>query len=125
MIIYEELYYGVTFNVKGNQLVRSTKLLEEDYTKSEQDELMLVNVIEELVKDSINVLIPTMDMCACEICKLNACAIALNNLTPRYVTTTKGKLMAKMPAEIMTYQTQILVEVTKALMTVKAHPLHD
>jgi Late competence development protein ComFB. len=64
-------------------------------------------------------------MCACEICKLNACAIALNNLTPRYVTTTKGKLMAKMPAEIMTYQTQILVEVTKALMTVKAHPLHD
>ena len=64
-------------------------------------------------------------MCTCEICKLNACAIALNNLTPRYVTTTRGKLLAKVPAEKINYQTQILVEVTKALMAVKVHPLHE
>lgn len=103
----------------------SEKLLDEDYTRSQQDELLLVNIIEELVGESVNEIIPTMDMCTCDICKLNACAIALNNLKPRYVTTTKGKLIAKMPAEIINYQTQMVVEVTKALIIVKAHPLHD
>ncbi len=86
--------------------------------------MKLVNLIEELVKITVNGTISQMDMCACEICRLNACAIALNNLMPHYVTTTKGKLLAKIPVEMINYRTKVLVEVTKALMIVKEHPLH-
>ena len=99
-------------------------MLNEDFTKDEQSELLLVNITEELVKETINSIIPTMNMCNCEICRLNACAIALNVLTPHYVTTTKGKLIAKIITEERANQIQVLVETTKALMIVKEHPLH-
>lgn len=99
-------------------------MVNEEYTRDEQGELILVNITEELVRETINSIIPTMNMCACEICKLNACAIALNVLEPHYVTTTKGMLMARIIIEKSAYQMQVLVETTKALMLVKEHPLH-
>ena len=99
-------------------------MLKEKLTKAEQNEMILVNVVEELVRNTVDEIIITMDMCTCDICKLNACAIALNSLSPHYVTTTKGKLLAKIPAEMINYHTQVLVESTKALMKVKAQPLH-
>lgn len=99
-------------------------MLNENYTKDEQGELILTNITEELVKQTVDSIISTMNMCDCEICKLNACAIALNALPPHYVTTTKGKIMAKISTEIRVYQIQVLVETTKALLIVKEHPLH-
>ena len=99
-------------------------MLNEDITKGEQCELILVNILEELVKGTIDSIMPTMNMCNCEICRLNACAIALNVLTPHYVTTTKGGLIAKVITEERANQIQVLVETTKALMIVKEHPLH-
>ena len=99
-------------------------MLNEDYTKDEQKQLILTNIIEEMVKQTVNSIIPTMDMCTCEICRLNACAIALNALPAHYVTTTKGSLMARISIERKDYQIQVLVETTKALMMVKKHPLH-
>ena len=99
-------------------------MLNEDFTKDEQKELILTNIIEELVKQSVDSVLPTMDMCNCEICRLNACAIALNALTPHYVTTTKGGIMARISIEPRVQQIQVLVETTKALMMVKKHPLH-
>lgn len=56
-------------------------MLNEDFTKDEQRELILTNIVEELVKLTVDSVIPTMDMCTCEICRLNACAIALNVLS--------------------------------------------
>lgn len=99
-------------------------MLKERLTLAAQNEMILVNVIEELVRQTIDQIISSMDMCTCDICKLNACAIALNSLSPHYVTTTKGQLLAKIPAEMLNYHTQVLVESTKALMKVKELPLH-
>jgi competence protein ComFB len=99
-------------------------LNKEDYTKAEQSELLLVNIVEELVRQTVDYLISTMAMCDCNICRLNACAIALNALNPHYVTTTKGALLTRIPSEMKNYQAQILVEATKALMIVKENPLH-
>ncbi len=99
-------------------------MLNENITKEDQSELILVNIVEELVKQTVNEVISKMDMCSCEICRLNACAIALNKLEPHYVTTTRGKLLAKIITEKMNYHTEVLVEVTKALMSVKENPLH-
>lgn len=94
------------------------------FTRDSQKEMILFNIVEEMVKETIDRIIPTMDMCSCSICRLNACAIALNHLMPHYVTTTKGRELAKISAERMNYQTKVLVETTKALLLVKENPLH-
>ena len=99
-------------------------MLNEDLTKDAQGELILTNIIEEMVKQTVDSILPTMDMCNCEICKLNACALALNALPPHYVTSTKGGILARVSMELRVYQIQVLVETTKALMMVKKHPLH-
>ncbi len=89
------------------------------------EELVLVNIVEELVKDRVNALIGDFDMCSCRICRMNACALALNELPPKYVTTTRGVLFALVSVKGDAYQTAVDVEVAKALEKVKDHPLHD
>ncbi|MFB0921461.1 MAG: late competence development ComFB family protein [Oscillospiraceae bacterium] len=99
-------------------------MFNENITKEEQSEMILANTTEELVRMTVDEVISKMDMCSCEICKLNACAIALNNLEPHYVTTTRGRLIAKIITLKMNHHTEVLVEVTKALLIVKKNPLH-
>ncbi len=99
-------------------------MLNENITKEEQSEMILANMTEELVRMTVDEVISKMEMCSCDICKLNACAIALNKLEPHYVTTTRGKLLAKVITVKMNYRTEVLVEVTKALIIVRENPLH-
>lgn len=86
--------------------------------------VMLVNIFEEIVKEKVLELMDSFDMCKCETCILNACAIALNELKPKYVTTTKGALIAKFSVIKSEYQTAVDIEVIKALKKVKDSPLH-
>ena len=99
-------------------------MVDENLTKNVQDEFILVNIVEEMVTQKVNELIKDMGMCSCEKCKMNACAIALNNLPPHYVTTTRGELLVKLLSTEVNYQMNIMVEVMKALMVVKKQPLH-
>lgn len=93
-------------------------------TKNDSGELALVNIVVEMVGQKVNELINDMDMCDCKRCRLNACAIALNNLPSHYVTTEKGALLGELDDVEINYQTNITVEVTKALLIVKERPLH-
>ena len=86
---------------------------------------ILVNISEELVKECVRDAMKTMDMCKCELCYLNTCALALNMIKSKYVTTTKGFLLALLESSNnLEKQTDILVAVTKALMIVKKQPRH-
>lgn len=93
-------------------------------TKNDNGEMVLVNIVEEMVKQKVDEMIKSLDMCGCEKCRLNACAIALNNLPSHYVTTEKGALLGQLEDVEFNYQTNLTVEVMKALMTVKEHPFH-
>ena len=93
--------------------------------KGSPQELILVNAVEELARQWVNDLIDTMDMCNCEKCRLNACAIVLNALPPRYVTTTRGMLFTEIKKLSIEYRVALAEETTKALMIVKEHPMHD
>lgn len=95
----------------------------EKLNQSEND-LILVNIIEEMVRDKVRHTINKIDMCKCKICQLNACAIALNALPAKYVTATKGALLAQLAVSNLDSQIDIEVEVVKALKTVKENPLH-
>ena len=96
----------------------------DNITTKNDETLILANVLEELVSREVNSQIKSLDMCDCERCRLNACAIALNSLPPHYVTTTSGALFAGVDTFKFEYQAKILVEVMKALMTVKEYPNH-
>ena len=95
-----------------------------DRFTQDDESLILVNVLEELVRDRVDSYIKAMDMCKCEKCRLNACAIALNSLPAKYVTTTRGALMAQLAATNLEYQTSVQVQVLKALNVVKENPIH-
>lgn len=85
---------------------------------------ILVNITEELVKKKVRQTMPTFDMCQCEKCYLDACAISLNNLKPQYVTTLKGTLLTKLSDTQFQYQTDLQIQVINALMAVKNSPRH-
>ncbi len=91
--------------------------------KSDKD-YVLVNIVEAVVREKTRELIKTMDMCCCEVCYLNACAIALNSLKQLYVTTYKGALLSKISTIGVGYQAVLICEIIKALMIVKASPRH-
>lgn len=100
-------------------------MLINELTKGDQNEKIMFNVMEEIVRRFVDEKIVTMDMCDCEICRMNACAIALNALPAHYVTSKRGNLLAQISEEMLSYRTQVLVETTKALLKVKEHPLHE
>lgn len=87
-------------------------------------DIILVNIAETIVRQKTSELIKTMDMCQCEKCYLNACAIALNAIKPLYVTTHKGALFSEIETINMQYQTHLTFYILKALKTVGKSPRH-
>lgn len=63
--------------------------------------------------------------CKCEQCKKDIYALALNNLKPYYVTTEKGRVMAKLANYENQIETDIIIEVTKAISKVREKPSHN
>lgn len=98
---------------------------EENSTVSKYDQPILINIIEEFVRQKAKETIKELGACDCETCYLNACAIALNNLPPKYVTTTRGALLSGITATEIGNSSTILVEVTKAVMKVMGNPHHN
>jgi len=98
--------------------------MSEDKSKSKNHQLLLVNIVEEFVKQKVRESIEKLGACSCETCYLNACALALNELAPRYVTTTKGALLSEITEMRLENQTGILVAVTMAVMKVMDCPHH-
>lgn len=89
------------------------------------DDHVLVNVMEEFVKNKVAETIKVLGGCTCEECFVNACALALNELNSKYVTTAKGALISQITATETKGQVDIMVAVTKAVMKVMEHPRHD
>jgi competence protein ComFB len=92
-------------------------------TKTE-NQYMLVNVIEELVKNRVKQMMEEYEMCRCEKCYLDTCALVLNSLKPQYVTTNIGSLLAMLSDTGLQYITDLTVKVLNALKLVKAYPRH-
>lgn len=77
----------------------------------------------EKVKSAIN---NDADMCKCNKCFYDVCAIVLNNIgSPRYGTSQQGALMSKV-ASTMNIELigVVLVEIYKAINLVKIKPAH-
>ncbi|MCM1298617.1 MAG: late competence development ComFB family protein [Firmicutes bacterium] len=88
--------------------------------------MAILNVMEELVNNKIQEMLPDTDCCTCENCLDDARALALNKLAPKYVSTTKGELFSKLNSEKeKQYTIDLNIAVLSALEFVSNHPRHD
>lgn len=85
---------------------------------------VLRNLIEEVVLSSVADYLKKEGICDCDQCQLDVAAIALNNLPPRYVVTSKGASYAKADMLDMQKYIDIIGAITKAIRLVKEHPRH-
>jgi competence protein ComFB len=87
--------------------------------------LELVNFMEDVVATYVDeVTTKDKSFCGCPRCRLDVIAIALNDIRPKYVVTTKGYAYARMGELQAQFRADTIVAVTKALKIVKQHPLH-
>lgn len=91
---------------------------------ADSEEYVMINIIEDLVRTHVKEALKETDICRCQKCELDVCAITLNNLKPKYVTTKKGALLAGIPYMKREYKFDLNIEISKALKIVKEHPTH-
>ena len=85
----------------------------------------VVNYMEIWVKEYMEVLLEKTDGCKCEKCQRDIFTLSMNKLKPYYVATPLGKIMAKLESTKQQVETDIIVEVTKAINKVNNSPNHD
>jgi len=85
----------------------------------------VVNFMEIWVEDYMEILLEKVNGCKCDKCKRDIYTLTLNNLKPYYVATPLGKIMAKIESTKQQVETDIIVQVTKAINKVHSNPNHD
>lgn len=84
----------------------------------------LLNVNEKIVKSLALDLMEKSNMCQCEKCLLDVCALVLNRLPGCYVTGRKGELIGSALSGLVENKTEMLVLVARAIEQVQADPHH-
>jgi competence protein ComFB len=87
--------------------------------------LQLSNFMEDAVKNALEEMLRTEPYRSSgfdEKMKLDIMAYALNRLPPKYVVSEKGHLFTRVNELRHQFNTDIVVELSKAIEYVKAHP---
>ncbi|MCL2045898.1 MAG: late competence development ComFB family protein [Oscillospiraceae bacterium] len=85
----------------------------------------LRNYTEEAVKVYVDRVYPDMEVCQCDICKLDVTAIMLNTLEPNYVVTDQGALFAQLSDFDPQYKADLVTAMGAAIIKVTNRPRHD
>jgi len=87
-------------------------------------DVSLKNYMEDCVEDILPMVLKGMDICACDHCKMDIMAYALNNLPPKYVVTRKGELYTKLEAMYSQFDADIVTALTTGAKLVGNNPRH-
>lgn len=93
-------------------------------TKELSEQYVLVNAYDDLIRTNVRNLMSKMDMCQCEKCFLDTCALVFNRQYTHFVTTRQGELLTKVPEMSHSNQVEMTVVILDALRMVKAFPKH-
>lgn len=86
----------------------------------------LKNVMEDAVEYQLSKILPTMPgVCACEKCRLDMAAYALNKLSPQYVRTHTGALYKKLNNSSQQAEVEVISAVTSAIKIISSRPNHN
>ncbi|MDD2510056.1 MAG: late competence development ComFB family protein [Syntrophomonas sp.] len=87
--------------------------------------MRVINIVEELVWECINEVIEHRPgKCRCDRCIADICALALNQMKPRYVASDRGKTISKAAFLEKDLKIALLVVVADAVERVNANPRH-
>ena len=84
----------------------------------------LINAYDELVQAAVREAMAKNDMCQCERCYLDICAIVFNQGYTHFVNTREGQLLKKIPDMNLGNHVEMMVQVLHALRLVKDFPHH-
>lgn len=87
-------------------------------------DILLRNITEEIVLKKIDSLMPNLDCCKCDQCRLDIASYALNRLPAKYVATTQGELLSKLDTLEPQYDATITTVILQGSMVVKMYPRH-
>ena len=91
-----------------------------------QTKYLFKNIIEDEVITEVAEKIKLIpDVCKCEKCFCDICAIVLNNIPPQYTTSEQGDLIGKANS-LMNFEmrSRIAIEIFKAIELVSNNPRH-
>ena len=86
--------------------------------------VLVRNIMENMVEDKLEQLLPELNCCTCDICKTDILCYALNRLKPKYVSTEQGELLSKVDSISVTYGAAILTELAAGAEIVRKNPHH-
>jgi competence protein ComFB len=95
-------------------------------TAAETPKHFLFNAMEEAVREEVALTMKNVNMCKCEKCFYDVCAIVLNNTKAEYATSREGVLIKKAVTLLnMETLTKLSGEIFKAIDIVKKNPAHN
>ena len=84
------------------------------------------NYMEDIViKKLDDVLTQYPDCCKCEQCRTDIVVLALNHLPPKYISTHRGTVYARLDEMMAEKSIEVIEEIAKAIEIVSKHPRHD
>ena len=87
--------------------------------------MAIYNVMEQMVNNKLDDLLPKSDCCKCDKCTDDIRAIALNKLPPKYVSSDTGELYTRVRSSMEQQNTMdINFAVLSAIEFVSTHPHH-
>ena len=91
--------------------------------KNSSETITLYNITEKMVYNKLDATLNKMSCCKCERCKEDIVAIALNNLKPKYVVSSKDDIKEKLH-EFDDMGREVTTEIIKAVLIVRKNPRH-
>ncbi len=91
-----------------------------------QGPYILINAFEQTVFNNVRDMIGRQpDMCQCEKCYHDVCALVMNKGFVKFVTTDEGQLLAKLPTMSHEKQVDLMVAIQESIELVKKSPQHQ
>lgn len=88
--------------------------------------MAFINMMEKMVDFRMEEHFKKSDCCKCELCHEDIKCIALNNLPPKYASTSKGELFSKVQQQMdRQHIMDIDVAVINAIEFVRKKPRHE
>jgi len=111
------------------QLEKLASRLDEIAGLAQKDEpgpkYILFNAMEEAVREEVRATMNNVNICKCDKCYYDICALVLNNSPPQYVTSQEGVLFKKASALLsLDTLTKLSAEIFNAISKVKDKPGH-
>ena len=65
------------------------------------------------------------DFCHCEHCLLDVKALALNQLQPHYIVSSKGEMYSKLDEMRVQFEADVMKALVEAILKVRVSPRHE